>query len=442
MTLADENQGFGRSYSVRSAQGPQPAPRPPSAIGDSELMRNAPLLASVPDYLRRGQDLLRWWREMERTGGPAQKFPLERSFNRATRSFGFYGEAPVEGELMPVMGNVQEMFYDQTRAPASLNIQSAHWMADQLREFVLKYWMRISAFRLPETHVDESQPGPPPALARLSWCPAPRASQIGFGFSQHFYKPAGMNEIGVFPDYDQQTIVDQREVGRLYDWLLLKVRIFDFNFSARVFGAEGPELVFGLNEESSLVVHRDFINDNIRPLPGVLGDFGIGYSFVRNAVPGPFGYGPGEFDAALELINFRIYETGYISVRMIFISNRPTRVTNVVADPVRWGFRVADAFSLGLASRLFSPARDALNQLFRFRIDPVLAWINATNALSGNYAAEALCISLEQLEKNFLVQHFRQHYSTVLGSLATWRRFPDWLDERRLPPWVISGVDS
>jgi hypothetical protein len=51
-------------------------------------------------------------------------------------------------------------------------------------------------------------------------------------------------------------------------------------------------------------------------------------------------------------------------------------------------------------------------------------------------------VSLEQLEKAFLVQHFKQHYETILGSLATWRRFPDWLDEKNLPTWVTSGVPS
>src|SRR5205814_10020454 len=136
-----------------------------------EIQRNAALLAEVPEYLSRGQDLLRWWREMERTNGPRDKFPLERSFNQATRSFGFYGEAPVGGMLMPVMGNVQEMFYDQNRAPASLGPESAQWMADEMREFVLKYWMRITSFRQPEAYIDESQPTPAPALAPLNWCP-------------------------------------------------------------------------------------------------------------------------------------------------------------------------------------------------------------------------------------------------------------------------------
>jgi hypothetical protein len=57
-------------------------------------------------------------------------------------------------------------------------------------------------------------------------------------------------------------------------------------------------------------------------------------------------------------------------------------------------------------------------------------------------AAKDLCISKEQLEKDFLVQHFRQHYQMIVGSLTTWRRIPDWLDATSLPDWVRSGVSS
>lgn len=413
------------------------------APNTSESQRDAEVLPRVPEYLAKGLALRRWWAEVERQGGPKTQFRLDRSFNRATRSYGFYGEAPVDGTMMPVMGNVQEMFYDQTRAPASLGIESAEWMASQIREYVLHYFMRTSSFRQPEAYVDFSQPLPPPALSRLSWCPAPRASQIGFGFTQLFYKLLGSGEVHAFQGFERNAIVDQREVGKKYEWLVLKVRIFDFNFRSRPFGANGPELVFGLNEESYLVVHQEFINDRENPYPTALGDYGIGYSFVRSPNRSLFGYGPGEFDAAIELINFRVYKTGYVSVRMIFIANRPTSVTNIVVDPIDWTARLADTLSFGLASPLLTPARELFSQFpLRFSVDPVVAYINAANALTGNYAADALCISMEELEKLFLVQHFQQHYQTILGSLVTWRRFPDWLDAKSLPPWVISGVGS
>lgn len=408
----------------------------------AEMQGYSSLLGSVPLYLRRGQDLLHWWREIERAGGPPVRFPLERSSNRATRSFGFYGEAPVEGRMLPVMGNVQEMFYDQIRLPGNQNLRSAQWMAEQMREFVLKYWMRISSFRQPEAYVDASQPVPPPSLARLSWCTAPRSNQVGFGFSQLFYR-AVSGEIRPFPSYDRAAIVDQRELGRLYEWLLLKVRVFDFAVRIRPFGDNGPEVVSTLNEESHLVVHRDFVNDNPNPGPGILGDFGIGYSFIKDPGPGLFAFGPGQFEAAIELINFRVYETGYVSVRMIFVSNRPSGVMNLEIKPVSIGFWLADTLSLGFASQFLRPARTILEKLpFNFAVDPVLGYVNFVNAISGGNAAEILCVSLQQLERAFLIQHFKQHYQAVLGSLSTWRRFPDWLDASTLPSWVISGTGS
>jgi hypothetical protein len=398
----------------------------------------------VSEYLAKGLDLKRWWDEIDSKGGPQQRFHLERSFNRPNRSFGFYGEAPVGGSMMPVMGNVQEMFYDQTRAPASLGPESAEWMWKQIREFVMKYFMRVSSFREPEAYLDTANPVPPPALARLSWCPQPEeGGRRGFGFCQLFFKRVGSDIIEAFPSYDQFAIVDQREVGKTYEWIVLRVRILDFNVSTRLFGNNGPELVFGANEQSYLVTHEAFINHRDNPLPGVLGDYGIGYAFIRNPVQGPFGYGPGEFDAAIELINFRVYKTGYISVRMVFIANRPTRIANLTIDPLSWSFDLADAFSFGLASRLLSPAKSFFNQLpLRFTIDPASAYVAGANLISGGAAAQTLCISIEQLEKFFLLQHFKQHYQTMVGSVLTWRQIPDWLDDKNLPPWVISGISS
>ena len=130
---------------------------------EPEQQRDAQVLASVPEYLARGLALKRWWDEVERSGGPKTTFKLEQSFNRATRSYGFYGEAPVGGAIMPVMGNVQEMFYDQPKAPASLGPDSGLWMAAQIREYALRYFMRTSSFRQPEAYVDFAQPLPPPA---------------------------------------------------------------------------------------------------------------------------------------------------------------------------------------------------------------------------------------------------------------------------------------
>jgi hypothetical protein len=411
-----------------------------------EQQTDAHVIPIVSEYLARGLDLKRWWDEVERKGGPENQFPLERSFSRPTRSFGFYGNAPVGSGTIPVMGNVQEMFYDQTRAPASLNRESAEWMKSQLREFVMKYFMRISSFRQPEAYVNSAISIPPPAFKFLSWCPNPAAREVGFGFTQLFHKPMGSGQVYSFPTYQKHAIVDQREIGRTLEWIVLKVRIFDFTFRTRPFGANGPELVFGENEESYLAVNQDFVDFKDEPFQTdngrtVLGEYGIGYSFVKSPTPGPFGYGPGEFDAAIELIKFRIYDTGYVSVRMIFIANRVNSVLNLVVDPVDWSFRLADTMLLGIASPWLQPARNLLARLpLRFSVDPVTAFISLANAVSPGYASEQFCISIETLETLFLLKHFQQHYETVLGSLLTWRLVEDWLNPDKLPPWVVVGV--
>jgi hypothetical protein len=74
--------------------------------------------------------------------------------------------------------------------------------------------------------------------------------------------------------------------------------------------------------------------------------------------------------------------------------------------------------------------------------DPVYSFVSLANTLTANQAAQTLCISREQLNKDFLAQHFMQHYVTIVGSLLTWRQIPDWLDRAALPEWVITGRSS
>src|SRR5947209_6047357 len=74
--------------------------------------------------------------------------------------------------------------------------------------------------------------------------------------------------------------------------------------------------------------------------------------------------------------------------------------------------------------------------------DPVYTSVSLANLLTANQAAEQFCISREQLEKDFLAQHFTQHYTTIVGSLLTWRQIPNWLDAQALPEWVVTGRSS
>ena len=151
------------------------------------------------------------------------------------------------------MGNFQEMFYDRPRTPANLNRQAAEWMRDQIREFVLHYFMRVSAFRQPEVYVESGgRPNLSGTLERLSWCRHPDILRQGFGFKQCYYKLRDSGEIGKFAEEEKTAIVDLREIGRRYEWIVVRVRIFDFAFRFKPLGSKGPEVSLPLSEESYL----------------------------------------------------------------------------------------------------------------------------------------------------------------------------------------------
>jgi hypothetical protein len=404
--------------------------------------RDRLIIQRVDSYLSAGLALKRWWDETSSANGFRQRFELQRVFNRPGGSFGFFDEVSFDGGTLPVMGSFQEMFYDQPRTPTNLQEEAARWMRAQLREFVLHYFMRVSSFRQPEAYVERGRPAPPRCLEGFSWCDEQDITRQGFGFSQLYYRLRETGRVGKFQD--EFAVIDLRELGWKYEWIIAKVRIFDFKFTFRPFGPDGPEVAVPLSEESYLVLTEDFIVNEDEPSPGVLGQYGLGYAFIKDPTEGLFAYGPGQFDAAVETINFQVLESGEVRVSMVFVVNRPERIVNVSLDPVNWSFRFADLFSFGLTSQLLAPLKDAFERLPTSvgSFDPVLAYVALANTLTGNRASQELCISREQLEKETLVKHFMQHYTTVVGSLLTWRQIPDWLDSASLPEWVVTGRSS
>jgi hypothetical protein len=399
------------------------------------------VIARVEGFLRDGLALKRWWMNADATNTYAQRFPLDREFNRPAGAYGFFDQVQLESGLLPVMGNVQEMFYDQPKSPTTSRAESAVWMRDQIREFVLHYFMRISAFREPEAYLPQRPITPPGLLQALSWCPQEDIERRGFGFRQVYYKLKATGEVYKFPTREQPTIIDLRQIGTKYEWIVLRVRIFDFNFTFKPFGPGGPAVMVPLNEHSNLIMNEEFVEDQQDPESGVLGRYGLGYAFVRDLTPGLTAYGPGEFRAAIETFRFDVLESGETRVRMVFVADRPQRVANIPVDPVDWSFGLANLFSFGLSSRLLAPVKHMIDRLPTnlTTFDPVFPSISLVNSLTANQAAESLCISRETLETEFLIKHFMQHYQTMVGSLSTWRQVRDWLDSAAVPEWVVAG---
>src|SRR6266705_4181929 len=91
------------------------------------------ILEGVERFLADGLTLKRWWDQVYPANGFAERFELERVFNRPDSSFGFFDRVALTQGDTPVMGNYQTMLYDQPRAPANLQRPGAKWMRDQIR---------------------------------------------------------------------------------------------------------------------------------------------------------------------------------------------------------------------------------------------------------------------------------------------------------------------
>jgi hypothetical protein len=395
------------------------------------------ILSSVERALANGVALKRWFDATESIDGFADRFDVVREFNPSDESFGFYDTVDLgDGRQIPVMGTVDNSTFDRPKQAAGALVR------DELREFVLRYLMRVSDYRAPQAYVTEEEIRAHAGYgAGLSWCTGRQSSDIGFGFTQHYYKLRKTGQVGKFHHREHWTIVDLREIGTTYEWIVLKVRIFNFNMTFRVLGSERAKLVVPLIEESYLVLSPDFVLNETDPEPGVLGRYGFGYAFVHNESAGLLAYGPGEFDAAIELIQFHVLASGETRAHLVFVVNRPNQIVNATLDPVALSFGAADVVSLGAASTLFGPIRAALERL-PLRLgpfDPISAYVSVANQITGCLAASELCISRRQLEKDFLVQQFMQHYQMLSGALLTWRRIPNWLDREALPKPIITG---
>jgi hypothetical protein len=401
------------------------------------------VLASADTYLRRGLDLKRWWDQAYATNSFAQKFHLTVSVDRPDESFGFFDVATVDGREMPIMGNFQSLLYDRPKSPATDKVKAAQWMRDQVRQFALRYFMRVSSFVQPEEFIPPGERAQTPALLRpLSWCPEENPLQIGFGFHQRYYKGAGDGRVRPFPETESTKIVDLRRIGPEFEWILPQVTIFNFNFTVQPFGPQTPSVVVPLPEGSYLIMNRDFVVNEEAPAPELLGRYGFGYAFIKNPEPTLFGFGPGEFDAAIEIIQFSVKKDGSVSSEAIFVVNRPTRIANVSLNPFNWGYGAADLLTFGTSRYLLAPLKQAVDRLpgSALSFDPVSLFVTTANLMTGGLAARDFCISLQRLERDFLVQHFQQHYQTLIGSVQTWRQIPNWLaPEEELPPWVVTG---
>ena len=66
--------------------------------------------------------------------------------------------------------------------------------------------------------------------------------------------------------------------------------------------------------------------------------------------------------------------------------------------------------------------------------------VKMANMVTGDYPKRELCLSPENIAKEFMLKHFQKHYEMIAACLQSWRQVPDWcLPEKEMPVWVQTG---
>jgi len=395
------------------------------------------ILEQLPQALSGGLELYRWWQRTHAENGYRDRIPLVRQTHRPTDvNFGFLENVPLKRGLLPVLGIYQEQLYDAVKAPESQQPTELEWMRCQVQAYMLRYFMRVCAHCKPRPLAQGPKTPPPDFLKELSWCGGEKTEERGWGYSQLFYKLRETGKIGKFAEDEQRQIIDLREVGTKYEWVVFHTRVHHFALAVHLAGAAGPLLEVPLKEDVYTVMSREFVMNREHPSPGVRGEYGYGYAVIPDpSVKSIMAYGPTGLTTTFDTMWLRVMENGQIQAISAFVANQPTRLVNF--DPVDWGFRLADLMSFGMASRLLGPLKRICDGVFP-EVDPIFTFTRTANWLSAGLAADELCISKERVLKNIMALHMLETYHFLLGTVSAWKLVPDWLDTDNLPVWVTN----
>ena len=144
---------------------------------------------------------------------------------------------------------------------------------------------------------------------------------------------------------------------------------------------------------------------------------------------------------ALRLQSLRVLATGEVRSRGIMIMPRPEKIVNFSVLAPNLFLDAADFVTLGATRGFTQPLKQALSRLPLPNIgfDPILGSFQLLNLLTGNRAADELCISKEQVEKEILAKDAQGMQQATLSTRQIWLQVPDWLDPKAIPGRVVRG---
>jgi len=405
-------------------------------------------------YLAQGLEIYRWFERARKDGSFAHRFKLFDQFDRPDTNHGFIDEITVAGKKLPLLGTTQTTEYTRLKlspkASAERRRESVDWLRDQIREYMLRYFMRVASYRAPQFTPAKADRELPEFLRRLPYLvnlgAAGPVGHRGWGYRQLYYKRAN-GEVGKFEKSEEREIVDVTTIGSEYEWVVLEVHVFDFTFPVPPFVADG-QFQIGIPVKSvvKVVLSRDFVVDETDPEPGVAGRYGWGYAFIREEKQPKIwlGYGPNDLGPAFMNFHFDVLDTGEVRLFNGFAANQPEELLNVSANPAEWGLEAADLFSLGLLKPVVDPLRSLVRRLpfGDAQVRPVFNGIRLANFLSGGLAKRELSLSKERVLELVTAIHALDTYHFALGTVETWNQIADWTDEKSLPIWVKEGRSS
>ncbi|MBI3895868.1 MAG: hypothetical protein HY313_08030 [Acidobacteria bacterium] len=284
----------------------------------NHLTDKSSFLASNAEIAYRDASLLlSWWKEKQ-ANGTLKTFLAGVPDSPSLQVECFYDTFVLHGKQTALMGCVWKSQYPRNRS-AEISLPLT------LESFIQTQFLDCCRWAHPDT-----LPG-------------------GFGFIPLQYKMRATGEYGVFTK--KEPSLDLSQIGKDYEWVILEAVVHDFFRNMPRFNF-GPKILSRLPKMASYVlVHRDYFSPLNPSLEGAKDECCFGYSFLPcPVVQSVFGYGPGQFTAAVKQFQFALLENGNIGIKMFFlVCPRSEKILSLRGfDPIYSSIHLLNALTFGV----------------------------------------------------------------------------------------------
>lgn len=307
------------------------------------------LIRDTETAIDRGRYLMNWW---SADAADLKTFDIPIRDEHLVEIKAFFDTVESDSEAISVMGCLQTARFPMKENP-------------EANEVPLEAFIK-SAFA---TNARWSHPNGRPA---------------GFGYEALLHKLKKTAQVKRFVNGTDASALDLSAVGSTYDWMMMRVDIYDFLRATPMKWFAGP-LAKLLKEAAYVVTHEIFAAPVGAPPPGTVAECLFGYAFLPCAcTSAPFGFGPGHFHAAIKQFRFSLLETGDLEIRLSFIvAPRSQKVLDL------WG------------------------------IDPVYKIVGVCNGLTlGRLGIKQ--VAHDWFDRNFLTVHGMVHHNLLIGMEDFW----------------------